>query len=128
MSVSITVSADTGGAVGVATGELSLDDMKSAGVALWKNPDFLGKSILWDLRNATFSLATDEVTDLAQFAKSRSTLGRGARMAFVVGGELEFGLARMFEVFRQQPGLEIRVFRRIEEATAWVQDIEQEVP
>jgi hypothetical protein len=44
-----------------------------------------------------------------------------SRRALVAGSDVAFGLARMFEMFRQSMGEEgIRVFRNLDEALDWV--------
>ncbi len=75
--------------------------------------------MLWDLREAQFDLSTTEVRFLAEFTKQHSPFSR-LRMAFVVAGDLEFGLIRMFEVFRETEGVRTAVFEDMGEALGWL--------
>jgi hypothetical protein len=40
-------------------------------------------------------------------------------VAFVTAHDADFGLVRMFEVFREHPETEVRAFRQLEAATHW---------
>ncbi len=120
MSISVTVDPVTRLAVGVAKGELDLADMKQGAVEFWALAGQAPSAILWDFREARFSLSSEEVAHLARYTKTHNPIIDCSRMAFVVSGELEFGLVRMFEAFRQEPGLEIRVFRDFAAAHSWV--------
>lgn len=58
--------------------------------------------------------------DVRQFAQ-RNIFSPNSRRAFVVKDDLQFGLARMFEIHRELKGeTGIRVFRTIDEALDWV--------
>jgi hypothetical protein len=58
--------------------------------------------------------------DVRQFAQ-RNIFSPQSRRAFVVKDDLQFGLARMFEIHRELNGeTGIRVFRTIDEALDWV--------
>jgi hypothetical protein len=46
--------------------------------------------------------------------------GEGSRRAFVVGTDVAFGMARMFEMLRDDALDQIRVFKNIEDARAWL--------
>jgi hypothetical protein len=58
--------------------------------------------------------------DVRQFAQ-RNIFSPQSRRAFVVKDDLQYGLARMFEIHRELNGeTGIRVFRAIDEALDWV--------
>jgi len=63
--------------------------------------------------------STDELKKLAQYA-IRKSQEAPPRTAIVAPDDYSFGLARMHDVFRQQEGLEMRVFRGEQEAIAWL--------
>ena len=46
--------------------------------------------------------------------------GEGSRRAFVAGTDVVFGMVRMFEMLRDDALDEIRVFRNIDDARAWL--------
>lgn len=58
--------------------------------------------------------------DLRQFAQ-RNVFSPRSRRAFVVRDDLQFGLARMFQIHREPTGeTGIRVFRTFDEALDWI--------
>lgn len=78
-------------------------------------PDF---NQLSDFREiSTVALSADDVRQLAK----RTIFSVRSRRAFVVSGNLEFGLARMFGTYRDLEGESgIVIFRLMEEALAWL--------
>jgi hypothetical protein len=72
---------------------------------------------LCDLREVT-RLATSTTT-LRDLARS-SVFAPGARRAFVVGSDVNYGIARMFQTYCELAGLEVNVFRDEPSATAWL--------
>ncbi len=56
---------------------------------------------------------------LRQLARLR-VFAPGVRRAFVAPADLHFGLARMLQVFCEQEGTEVGVFRTVPEAEAWL--------
>jgi hypothetical protein len=78
-------------------------------------PDFCQ---LADFRHITDILFGPE--EVRQFAE-RDIYSPSARRAFLVRDDLQFGLARMFEIHRELRGeTGIRVFRTLDEALGWV--------
>jgi hypothetical protein len=56
-----------------------------------------------------------------RFFSERNIFAENARRAIVVGDDVGFGLARMFEMLRDGKGEKgIRVFRRLEDGLEWV--------
>ncbi len=51
---------------------------------------------------------------------SMRMFGEGSRRAFVAGTDVVFGMVRMFEMLRDDTPDEIRVFRNIDDARAWL--------
>ena len=84
------------------------------------DPDYDSRwPVLVDLSGA--STLDFTATDLRQLAASAMT-DPSARQAIVVGSELGFGLARMFEAFSavSKHNENVRVFRSADEAQRWV--------
>jgi hypothetical protein len=71
------------------------------------------------LRDARFNFAAAEVEELAEFMKQRSPFS-DLRSAFVVSGDVEFGLVRMYEIFRETDSARTAVFRERTRALAWL--------
>lgn len=80
-----------------------------------------GRKELADLRalNAT-RLSTAALRRLASHFQSADK-GEPSRIAIVAGGDLTFGLSRMYQAFRSESVNEIVVFRDLEEACAWLE-------
>jgi hypothetical protein len=122
MPISVDVDSQTGTALVKAAGELAVEDMKTAALAVWSEPGFARRSVLVDLCEATFSFGLGEVQDLATFTRLGSTMEPPARVALVATGNSEFGQLRMYETYRNQPGVEVGVFREWAAAQKWVQE------
>ena len=117
----VTIDTDSvkGVVVGTARGPLTLEDIREGAAAVWRNVEAPRVRVLWDLREAQFNLSSTEVRFLAEFTKQHSPFSH-LRMAFVVAGDLEYGLVRMFEVFRETEGVRTAVFRDMEKALGWL--------
>jgi hypothetical protein len=86
---------------------------------LFKDPEFDPTfSQLLDCVHVTKpDLGPDDIRRLAQ----RTIFSPDSRRAILVAGDLAFGLARMFVVFRELAGEKgIRVFNNLDEALWWV--------
>lgn len=102
-----------------AAGVLTLADGLALQENLRKHPDFdPGFSQLMDCSHVTkVELTREDVMRLAQ----TSLFAPDSRRAFLVTGDLAFGIARMFEMLRDTMGEKgIRVFRNLDEALDWV--------
>ena len=79
---------------------------------------------LWDLTEADLAaIATDEIKELAGYARQLAEARRCGKTAVVFSGTLGFGLGRMFETYLEIAGLplEFNNFDNIEAALAWLQ-------
>jgi hypothetical protein len=102
-----------------AYGVFNLADALEHQKQLQSDPDFDPSfSQLADFTQATkIDLTADEVRLLAQ----KSIFSPESRRAFVVKGDLAFGLARLFEILRETMGEQgIGVFRNLDDALEWV--------
>jgi hypothetical protein len=101
------------------SGVLTMADALAHQENLRKHPDFDPSfSQLMDGTQLTgVELKREDVQRLARDA----VFSPHSRRALVAGSDVAFGLARMFEMFRQSMGEEgIRVFRNLDEALDWV--------
>jgi hypothetical protein len=64
-------------------------------------------------------LTTDNVRAIAR----QRLFGAGSRQAFATSSEFAFGMARMFELYRESAGIErpVKVFNGLEPAQEWLQ-------
>jgi acetaldehyde dehydrogenase (acetylating) len=110
---------NTGLAVVTCTGTLGLEEAREGVRALWQHPDWPGVAAVWDFRSARLDFSTADVREAAQFVLAHQPATPPRRVAFVTAHDADFGLVRMFEVFREHPGTEVRAFRQLEAATHW---------
>jgi hypothetical protein len=100
-------------------GVLNRADIQGHMDRLSSDPDFdPNYSQILDFTHfAGFDIGPEDVRQFAQ----RNIFSPQSRRAFVVKDDLQFGLARMFEIHRELNGeTGIRVFRTIDEALDWV--------
>jgi hypothetical protein len=100
-------------------GVLTKADLLGHMERLSKDPDFDPDfSQVLDFRQITaLEIGPEDVRQLAQ----RNIFSPRSRRAFVVKDDLQFGLARMFEIHRELKGeTGIRVFRTFDEAMDWI--------
>ena len=67
------------------------------------------------------SVPTRAIRDLAQFLLEKDRNTPGTKLAFIAPSDAAFGLARMFEAYRDHPSFEIRVFRDSASALGWLE-------
>ena len=119
MASSLHVEKDSGVAVVSAVGELRLDDARQAAEKLWSVSGWSGESAVWDFRAAEFDVSLPAVREIANFILENQREVPPTKMAFVTRSDFDFGVARMFEVFRDDPQTTFRVFRDYEQAISW---------
>lgn len=102
-----------------ASGVVFAADIQSHMDRLSRHPDFHPEfNQILDMRRVTeFKLSSEELRDFAQ----RSIFSSTSKRSFLVATELHFGLARMFEAYRQVAGEKgIKVVSDLNEARLWV--------
>ena len=119
MPVSFEIEMETGVVLGTFVGEVSLDDARQAAATLWKTPGWPGRAAVWDLREARLKVSTDEVRIFAEFMIENQPETPPERMVFVTGRDVDFGMSRIFEVYREDSQTEFRVLRDYDDALAW---------
>lgn len=117
--MSIRVEPDTGVAVVTPTGVLGAKDAQQWVTALWSAPEWSGQSAVWDFRDAEFDVSSADVRRIAQFVLRNQPATPPARVAFVTGRDVDYGMARVFQVMREDPRTSFRVFREFDEAVRW---------
>jgi len=103
----------------IGAGVLTREDIQGHMDRLSADPDFDPSfSQLADFREITE--VEIEPEDVRQFAQ-RIIYSSSSRRAFLVKNDLQFGLARMFEIYRELNGeTGIRVFRAFDDAMEWI--------
>jgi hypothetical protein len=102
-----------------ASGVITLREVWAHQEKLGKDPDFdPGFAQLLDVTQVTkLKLSSEDVRRVAD----SNTFSTNPRLAIVATSSLVYGMARMFQIFREMKGEEkTRVFRDRDEALAWV--------
>jgi hypothetical protein len=110
---------EDGVVIGSCTGSLSLEDAKAGAMAYWQNPGWRGKPVVWDFRFARLDVDAAAVRQIAQFILTSQPSPPPSKVGFVTARDVDFGMARMFEAFREHAATEVHVFRDYEEASSW---------
>lgn len=120
MELSMSLDPESGIVIGRCEGPMGVREGKEGVAKFWANPEYCGKPVLWDFRNARLVVRAAEVRALAQFVMEGQPSMPPPKVAIVTSRDVDFGLSRMYEVLREHPETEVRVFRDYEEAYAWV--------
>ena len=127
MTISIQIKPETGMAVATGSGVLRLRDAQEGARALWRTPGWSGRSVVWDFREAQFDISSSDTQNIAQFIFTQQPATPPSKVTFVIQRDLDFGMARVFEVYREDPRTAFRVFRDYEEAICWARSLEPDV-
>lgn len=119
VAISIHIESDSGLAIVTCSGRLGASDARDHAEALWKAPGWLGRAVVWDFRDAEFDASSTEIREVARFTSQHQPETPPSRVAFVARRDVDFGQARIFEVFRKGPPDSFRVFRDYDEALSW---------
>jgi hypothetical protein len=104
-----------------AIGVLTLEDYRAYIERLSRDPAFhWGMSGLFDGTGATLELSAGDALEIAEIFRRELPQGTTARRAIIVNKDVDFGVARMFGVFAEDPGLQAPVFRDRQLALEWL--------
>ena len=101
-------------------GDVTAGELHDLAATMWSDPAYRKKlDILADLREARVRIPYDQMVEYTQFISTQSDIGL---QAIVVGRQLEFGMARMYEQLTADNAAreDLRVFFSLEEAEAWL--------
>ena len=82
-------------------------------------------NILMDLSSAdTKSLTSEQIEKIGNHSKKYSHLRIGGKTAYIAKKDIDYGLARMYQIHTELKGHEElhRVFRSLEEAMVWLNE------
>jgi hypothetical protein len=119
MPFSLCFDPENGLVIATCSGSLGVSDAREGAEMFWNKPEWSGRSVVWDFRTAQLDVRGADVQEVARFILERQPETPPPRVAFVTGRDVDFGLMRMFQVYRQHPATQIRVFRDYEEAVSW---------
>jgi hypothetical protein len=107
----------------IGKGRVTANDLLAALRAFYDNaPTLLA---LCDLSDADLSsLSTEELARIVQFTERRAEVRRRGKTAITAPGNLEYGMARMYEILADAHAhpVTIRAFRTREQALKWLRE------
>jgi hypothetical protein len=99
----------------------TVDDLRAYLVAVPKEPAFRpGMPSLVDCRKVKALLSPDELRLIAADVAQMSPAPAPGRCAVLAATDVVFGLVRMYEAYSEGSPVEVRVFRAVDEAMAWL--------
>jgi len=108
-------------------GRVDFISLKTYLFELYDDPNFDGSlNSLWDLSQAEgiADLSLEEIRAVVLLVGSKWHTNVRVRSALVVSHDLDFGIARMYEIqLGAETANDIRVFKNVEEAQEWVGSI-----
>ena len=127
MTVSIQIEPETGMAIVSCSGVLRPSDAQEGAKALWKTAGWSGKAVVWDFREAQFDMTSSDTQNIAKFILTHQPATPPLKVAFIIQRDFDYGMARVFEVYREDPHTEFQVFRDYEEAISWARSLKPDV-
>jgi hypothetical protein len=109
--------------VSVATGDITLEDVRDYFGRVWAEPAFQGYSEIIDWTGAdSINLSVGELRSLAGAGHAFFGGETQSKLAIVIAGDAETRLAKLYRTLREVRGVgpQIRVFSSLEEARAWM--------
>ena len=80
-----------------------------------------GLNRLIDLRQAKFRMSIRDIREMTmEVIEKRDAIEGHRKGAMLVGGDLEYGLLRIINAITDQTYSDVRPFRRLDEAVAWL--------
>jgi hypothetical protein len=106
-------------------GTLTAPELLAYQKEVWSRPDVAGFSELVDMREVgkIDYESPERVREVAGFAATMDPPQGGTKLAMVATHDAHFGLARMYQSFREanpRSTREVRTFRSMEQAMAWL--------
>lgn len=121
MSVCIAVDEARSLVIVTVTGELNDDTLLEIYSGIQQNPQLHPDlNLLVDLRGAVGNRVTSE--GVRRLVEQPLFFSKDSRRAVVVPSDLGFGVARMYELMRDETGGGFRVYRDFGEAETWLGD------
>ena len=121
MPIDYRIDGDWGIVVTMVSGEVTTEDLRGHATALANDPRARECDELADLSGVTgVSVPTEAVRGMAEWLRDADTNRPGGKLALVAPTDVGFGMARLYEVHREHPDIEVRVFRERGDALDWL--------
>ena len=81
------------------------------------------RKVLWDMANATTTkISMDDIDKVVALRFNHEGIMPGGETAIIAPQDVNFGLARIFEIRTSGTDRELMVFRTYEEAAEWIEE------
>jgi hypothetical protein len=123
VTVECRIDAEAGIVHTTVSGEIGASDIIAALEELFRHPDYRPGLIgLADLRSYTWRSEMSDIRRVAQFMIANGKKIGRSRTAIVVSSDYSYGMSRMYEAFAAASPIEVKIFRDMDEAVAWLRD------
>lgn len=104
-----------------AHGSVTFDEVVQAGGVATSLPGYqLGMSALWDFRDGDLTRLDREAFERLAEVVGAAPGRLGAKIAIVVVKDVDYGIARMWQVYGEDAPQQREIFRDMEKAQAWL--------
>jgi hypothetical protein len=79
-----------------------------------------GSYLFHDVRLVDVNVPASEIRDVAKAAPDKQNFDGIRKVAILTSSDMGFGMMRMLATMRERPDLVLKVFRRLDEANAWL--------
>jgi hypothetical protein len=101
--------------------DLVADDVVAALERAYGHPQLAsGMNVLCDLRDARTDLTPRDIRRVVDFVSRHREARGGGKSAVVAGRDVDYGMARIAQVHLEPLGVELAVFRELQEAEEWL--------
>lgn len=123
MSITFTIHPSKNLIATTAVGEVNYNDLLHYYDSLTGSPDYYpGLDEIFDLSEAVLrQITAEDVRQFSQLTMPDLPSGQSVRVAVIASGDLEFAIARMFQMhIAEDASQKVRVFRNRRDAEAWI--------
>ena len=125
MAIDLKFNDDRTGLEAIASNQVTKSDFMGACSEAFNNKNVVNQKYqILDFSQCTdFELSSDDINSLSQLAINASKINSNIIMAIIAPTDLVFGMSRIYEVYAEESGFKIKVFRNKSEAESWVESL-----
>ena len=105
-------------------GKVTLEDIKSGAAEAYSEKNIpTHKYQIIDFTNcSSFDLSSSDMQEIARIDIAASETNSDIKIAIVAPTDVAFGMSRLYEVYADETGFDIMVFRNAKDAETWIQE------
>ena len=125
MAIYLKFNDDRTGLEAIASNQVTISDFMGACSEAFNNTNVVNQKYqILDFSQCTdFELSSDDINNLSQLAINASKINPNIIMAIIAPTDLVFGMSRVYEVYAEESGFKIKVFREKSQAESWVETL-----